>query len=51
MDPIAQITGTNQFEGYTTGEFQKYMNNNSDIVVEAVKAALAGVRNHKLCTY
>ena len=26
MDPIAQITGTNQFEGYTTGEFQKYMN-------------------------
>ena len=51
MDPIAQITGTNQFEGYTTGEFKKYMNNNSDIVVEAVKAALAGVRNHKLCTY
>ena len=51
MDPIAQITGANQFEGYTTGEFLKYMNNNSDIVVETVKAALAGVRNHKLCTY
>lgn len=51
MDPIAQITGANQFEGYTSGEFQKYMNNNSNTVVEAVKAALAGVRNHKLCTY
>lgn len=50
IDPIAQITAANQFEGYTSGEFQQYMGKNSEIVIEAVKAALAGVRNHKLCT-
>ena len=50
IDPIAQITAANQFEGYTTGEFQQYMGNNSDVVIEAVKAALAGVRNHTQCT-
>lgn len=50
LDPIAQITAANQFEGYTSGEFKKYLNNNSDIVIDAVKSALAGVRNHKLCT-
>lgn len=49
MDPIAQITASNQFEGYTSGEFQQYVGNTSDIVMQAVKDALAGVRNHTSC--
>lgn len=50
IDPIAQITANNQFSGYTTGEFQQYLGNTSDIVNQAVRDALAGVRNHSLCT-
>lgn len=50
MDPIAQITASNQFEGYTSGEFKQYVGNTSDIVMQAVKDALAGVRNHTSCT-
>ena len=51
MDPIAQITATNQFSSYTTGEFQKYVGNTSEIVSKAVSDALAGVRNHVSCNY
>ena len=51
MDPIAQITGTNMFSSYTSGDFQKYLGNTSDIVNKAVSDALAGVRNHASCNY
>ena len=51
MDPIAQITAANQFSGYTTGEFQSYIGNVSSIIHDAVNDGLAGVRNHKSCSY
>ena len=51
MDPIAQITATNQFSGYTSGEFQQYLGNTSGIVHQVVGDALAGVRNHTSCNY
>ena len=51
-DPIAQATAPNQFVVYQHGSYKKYMNGNApETVVQAVKDALAGVRNHKYLSF
>lgn len=51
-DPIAQITGIDQFASYGNGEYKAYLNGKAPTeVVNAVKDALAGVRNHDYCSY
>ena len=51
-DPIAQATAPNQFVVYQHGSYERYMNGNAPAtVVQAVKDALAGVRNHKYCSF
>lgn len=51
-DPIAQATAPNQFVVYQHGSYERYMNGNApSTVVQAVKDALAGVRNHKYCSF
>ena len=51
-DPIAQATAPNQFVVYQHGSYKRYMNGNApETVVQAVKDALAGVRNHKYLSF
>ena len=51
-DPIAQATAPNQFVVYQHGSYKQYMNGNApETVVQAVKDALAGVRNHKYLSF
>lgn len=51
-DPIAQATAPNQFVVYQHGYYEKFMNSNApSTVVQAVNDALAGVRNHKYCSF
>ena len=51
-DPIAQITGIDQFASYANGQYKNYLNGKAPTeVVNAVKDALAGVRNHNYCSY
>ena len=51
-DPIAQATAPNQFVVYQQGNYEKYMDGNApETVVQAVKDALAGVRNHSYCSF
>lgn len=50
-DPIAQITGLNQFASYSNGSYKSFLNNTPIEVVNAVKDALSGVRNHNFCSY
>lgn len=51
-DPVRQATAPNQFVVYQEGLYKKFTNgNSSDIVKEAVKDALAGVRNHKYLSF
>ena len=49
IDPIAQVTASGQYSGYTSGDFKSFFAGTSEIsdeTREAVKAALAGIRNH-----
>lgn len=51
-DPIAQITGLNQFASFGNGSYKSYLNGKAPTeVINAVKDALAGVRNHSFCNY
>ena len=51
-DPISQATAPNQYVVYQHGSYERYMNGNApSTVVQAVKDALAGVRNHKYCSF
>lgn len=51
-DPVAQATAPNQFVVYQHGSYERYMNGKApDEVVEAVKDALAGVRNHEYLSF
>ena len=51
-DPIAQATAPNQFVVYQHGSYKRYMNGNApETVVQAVKDALAGVRNNKYLSF
>ena len=51
-DPIAQITGLNQFTSYGNGSYKSYLNGKAPVeVINAVKDALSGVRNHRFCNY
>ncbi len=51
-DPIAQATAPNQFVVYQHGSYKAYMNGKApETVVQAVKDALAGVRNHKYLSF
>lgn len=51
-DPIAQATAPNQFVVYQHGSYRVYMEGRApDTVVQAVKDALAGVRNHKYLSF
>lgn len=51
-DPIAQATAPNQYVVYQHGSYERYMNGNAPAtVVQAVKDALAGVRNHKYTSF
>ncbi len=51
-DPIAQATAPNQFVVYQHGSYEGYMNGNApETVKTAVMDALAGVRNHKYCSF
>lgn len=51
-DPISQATAPNQFVVYQHGSYSRYMNGNApETVVQAVKDALAGVRNHNYCSF
>lgn len=51
-DPISQATAPNQFVVYQHGSYERFMNGNAPAtVVQAVKDALAGVRNHKYCSF
>ncbi len=54
VDPIAQITAKGEMSAYGSGDFKSYLKNSSSIpseVRDAVKAALAGVRNHNKTTF
>lgn len=51
-DPIAQATAPNQYVVYQHGSYERYMDGNApETVVQAVKDALAGVRNHKYTSF
>ena len=51
-DPIAQATAPNQYVVYQHGSYEKYMNGKApETVVQAVKDALSGVRNHKYTSF
>ncbi len=51
-DPIAQATAPNQFVVYQHGSYKSYMDGKApDTVVQAVKDALAGVRNHEYLSF
>lgn len=51
-DPIAQATAPNQFVVYQHGSYRVYMEGRApETVVQAVKDALAGVRNHKYLSF
>lgn len=51
-NPVAQATAYNQFLGYRNQEYKQYINGQySQEVMQAVKDALAGVRNHKICNF
>ena len=51
-DPIAQATAPNQFVVYQHGSYRVYMDGRApETVVQAVKDALAGVRNHKYLSF
>lgn len=47
-NPVTQATAANQFVVYQNGRYKQYMGGNApDSVVQAVDAALGGVRNHE----
>lgn len=51
-NPVAQATAPNQFVVYQHGSYKRYMDGNAPATVqEAVKDALAGVRNHKYLSF
>ena len=51
-DPVAQATAYNQFIGYYDNGYKQYTNGKyPETVIQAVKDALAGVRNHKICGF
>ncbi len=51
-DPISQATAPNQFVVYQHGLYERFLNGNcSDKVKQAVLDGLAGVRNHKFCSF
>ena len=51
-DPIAQVTAPNQYVVYQHGSYERYMDGNApEAVVQAVKDALAGVRNHEYTSF
>ena len=51
-DPIAQITALNQYTSFGNGAYKSFLNGKAPTeVVNAVKDALNGVRNHNYCSY
>ena len=51
-DPIAQITALNQYTSFGNGTYKSFLNGKAPTeVVNAVKDALNGVRNHNYCSY
>lgn len=51
-NPIAQATAPNQFVVYQYGSYKAYMNGKApNTVVEAVRDALAGLRNHEYLSF
>lgn len=51
-DPIAQITALNQYTSYGNGAYKSFLNGKAPTeVINAVKDALNGVRNHNYCSY
>lgn len=52
QNPVAQATANNQFFGYLNNNYKQYLGGKCpETVVRAVKDALSGIRNHKICYF
>lgn len=52
QNPVAQATANNQFFGYLNNNYKQYLGGKCpETVVLAVKDALSGIRNHKICYF